>query len=114
MSHSIPARRKEAIEARNYEVALSSLVAEQKDRTALASLSGEFDLVRAELEICEKLEKYRRDLLEGFKDNLSPDGYLIDTLVRARIPTCPCQPFNFRPGEYCAECGVYRADGDEF
>lgn len=113
MTHSIHARRKDAIEARNYEMVLSGLVAEQKDRVALVSLSGDFTTIQAEINICTKLEEYRRDLIvDGFKDNLSPDGYLIDTLVRSRISQCG--PHDFEPGEYCADCGDYRADGDEF
>lgn len=113
MTHSTHARRKDVIEARNYEAALNGLVSDQKDRVALASLSGDFSLIQAEINICTKLEECRRDLIvDGFKDNLSPDGYLIDTLVRARIPQC--RPHDFEPGEYCADCGDYRADGDEF
>lgn len=114
MTHSSHARRKDVIEARNYEVALSRMVAEQKERTALATLSGDLDLVQSEFTIGKKLEDYRRDLLDGTVNKTSADGHLIDTLVRSRIPACSCQPYNFRPGEYCADCGAYRADGDEF
>lgn len=114
MTHSIHARRKDVIEARNYEVALSRMVAEQKERTALTTLSGDVDLMQSEFTIGKKLEDYRRDLLDGTVDKTSVDGHLIDNLVRSRIPVCSCQPYNFRPGEYCADCGAYRADGDEF
>lgn len=114
MTHSTNARRQSVIEARNYEVALSSLIKEQKERTGLVSLSSDLDLMKSELEICQRLEKYRRDLLDGVADNTESGAYLIDSLVRSRIPACTCRPDDFRPGQYCGDCGAYRSDGDEF
>lgn len=114
MTHSIHARRKDVIEARNYEVALSSLIREQKDRVGLVALSSDLDLMKSELQICQRLEKYRRELLDGVEDKTAPDSFLLDSLVRSRIPACTCRPDDFSPGQYCGDCGAYCPDGDEF
>lgn len=111
MTHSSHSRRKDVIEARNFEVALNGLIYEQRERAALAALGSNVDVMKAELSICTALEQFRRNMLEGQPDT-SSSAFLIRSLVRDRIPQC--RPHDFEPGEYCADCGDYRADGDEF